>query len=139
MSSIKDNNSKTNYIRLANLLLKYENVYVDVIWTNKKGSHVPPTYASHLMLDEKADYTVYEDAGKKKKIFTFNFDPDKKSTITLNNGESLQLSTVKGAVFARKLLKIREADLERVEDDFKREIASNMRLAFESVKEALRM
>lgn len=138
MSSIKDNNSKTNYIRLATLLLKYENVYVDVIWTNKKGSHVPPTYASHFMLDEKADYTVYEDAGKKKKIFTFNFVPGKKSTITLNNGESLQLSMAKSAILARKLLKIRETDLEHVEDDFKREMASNMRLALESVKEVLR-
>ena len=137
MSSIKDNNSKANYIRLATLLLNYENVYVDVIWTNKKGSYVPPIYASHLMLDEKADYTVYEDAGKKKKIFTFNFIPGKKSTITLNNGESLQLNMAKSAIFARKLLKIRESDLGRVEDDFKREMASNMRLALQSVKEVL--
>lgn len=139
MNSVKDNNYKMNYIRVANLLLKHKNVYVDVTWTNKKGSYIPDDNAYQYMLDEKADYTVYEDAAKKKKLFKFDFVPGKKSTVTLDNGDSLQLGMLKSAILARKLLKIRSAGLSYVVDDLKKETTSKGRLLLESVTEALRM
>ena len=122
------NKSKANYMRIATMLLKQESPYVE---SQTKD------FSTGMLSD--ADYVVYDSDKKGKKLFSFHFISGKKCAVTLDNGESLQLSALHGAVLARKLLVIRDGGMVSAKKELEKESTKKMSLMMESVKEALRM